>query len=585
MARKKRIYYNLAVLAFIAAFLIILCRFWDIYYAVNDDIATRNVLSGSYTGSPRAQSTSCILSLYPITFCISGLYRLIPNVDVWGFFLMASHLICFLLIMNTVMGKVKTGGHVIKVCIAVSIFFWTFDIVNLIFFQFTTVAAIYAATSVFLLLMESNTLISYIPSICMLAISFCIRKDTTIMVLPFVGLAWLYKVCADRNEIKKAVKQGICYFVITGLLCSGLLAIDIYANRASYFNKYYQEYEALRIDAWDYRAIPDYDTNPVFYQSFRNGEGLSKEEYSLISQANMAMDFSVDVKEVLHYMVQYSKAVDHYVALKYKIQAARNLFMTVFVRDLIKPLVVSTGIMLILISAYLIYARKALKLLFLLTGEAGIVMEACILLYRGRMPERVWQCLILIAVVWMFGILAVGEGEAAGKECITDRINRRSVFLLELFCLSVFCVCLIPAINITQKRYEKSYHRSKIVDEYCMEHSENIYCFPYSFFTTVDKLGNKGWYSDQFKNYVHIGWGAFNPAYYEMLNHAGIDGTVEEAVVMQDNVYMMGTYADNSLPLFDSYFMWKYGEDYSYEVVDVLEEEIYVWKVHLQKNR
>lgn len=583
MERKKRGYENIMILISIIIFLFFLCFFWDFYYGVNDDIATRNVFSGGYTGVPRPQRTSCVVTLYPIAFCISGLYGLVSGIDFWGIFLAASHPICFWLIAKTVLGAVKDKGNKIGVFIVTFLVFWTVDLVNLMFFQFTTVAAIYAATGIFLLFMESRSGISYIPSICMLIMSYGIRKKITMMAFPFIGLIWIYKAYKGRHDIKRVVKQGICYFVITGLLCGSMWVMDFCANKESYYNKYYQDYEALRVKAWDYHEIPDYDTNAVFYQSL--GDGFSREEYGLVSQGNMAMDFSMDVKEALSYMVKYSETNKRYLGLKYKIQVAMNLFITVFNRILIKPLVTIVGIMLILVLVYLKYARRISKLIFLLMGELGAVAEAGILLYTGRMPERIWQSLLLFAVAWMFGILIAGEHESLEEYSVSYLRIRRTIFLVAMFCLLVFCFWLIPSINKTQARYEKTYHKSKVINEYCMGHSENIYCCPYSFFNgDVDKLGSGSWYSDQFKNYIRIGWGAFNPAYYAMLERAGITGTVEEAIMTQDNVLMMGTYDQNSLPLFDSYFTWKYGDDYSYKVVDVIEEYIYVWEVHLQEE-
>ena len=95
----------------------------------------------------------------------------------------------------------------------------------------------------------------------------------------------------------------------------------------------------------------------------------------------------------------------------------------------------------------------------------------------------------------------------------------------------------------------------------------------------TSKLGKE--YNLRFENRIRIGLLVFTPAYYERLERAGIVGTIEEAITTRDNVFLMGQNVDGQLPELDSYFREKYGDAYSYEVVDILDESVYIWKVHL----
>lgn len=392
MMKRNGVCNTICIIAVIIVFMIILSFFWDLYYGVNDDITTRNVLSGSYTGVPYPQGTQGTLTLYPITAVMSGLYTVISSVDYWGYFIVTSHLICFFVIAKSVMNRVK--DHKIVVFILVFAVYWVIDIVNIIYFQFTTVAAVYAATGIFLLLLENSDLKHYIPSICMFVLSFCIRKGTTGMIIPFIALVWLFKICEKREKPLKILKRALCYCVILGIVCGALFAIDLCADWNGYRDKYYQEFETLRIKAWDYHGIPYYDSYPEFYQSLGNGQGISKEEFDLINTGNMTMDFSVDAKELLEYMTQYSQYVYGFAALKDKLALSKDLFMTGFERETIKPLLLFIGLIWILASIYLIAHRKFLHLILLCTGVLGVAAETACLLFVRRMPERVWHSLL-----------------------------------------------------------------------------------------------------------------------------------------------------------------------------------------------
>lgn len=584
MTKRTEVSNTLCILTVAIAFFIILSFFWDFYYGVNDDITTRNVLSGSYTGVPYPQGTQGTLTLYPLTAVMSGLYAALSAIDHWGYFLVASHLICFFIIAKSVLNRVKIHKSALFVLVFAA--FWTIDIINIIYFQFTTVAAVYAATGIFLLLLENSDLKCYIPSVCMFAVSFCIRKGTTAMILPFIALVWLYKVIEKRESFREVLKRAICYFAVLGIVFGGLFAIDICADWRGCRDKYYQEFETLRIKAWDYHGIPDYDSYPEFYQSLGNGQGISKEEFNLINTGNMTMDFAVDTKEILDYMTQYSEHKYSETALKDKLALSKDLFMTGYERETIKPLVWSAGLLFLLALIYLMAHRKYLHLILLCMGEFGVVAETACLLFVRRMPERIWQSLLLVAELWILGVFLLSW--TSSEESQPSERHKGDIVLAGLAvlaCLGSFSFGLAPAINEKQAVYENAYQNAVWIDQYCAEHTGNIYCSPYTFFTTTDKLGRGSWYTNRFNNCIRIGFGSYGPAYRAMLAYAGIGGTVEEAILTQDNVYMMGRYSENSLPVFDAYFSWKYGDAYSYEVADMPEADIYVWKVHLKEDK
>ena len=58
--------------------------FFDFYYDLNDDMVIKDILAGAYSGTPDGHTNQM---LYPIGVLISGLYRLMPQMPVFGIFL------------------------------------------------------------------------------------------------------------------------------------------------------------------------------------------------------------------------------------------------------------------------------------------------------------------------------------------------------------------------------------------------------------------------------------------------------------------------------------------------------------------
>ena len=218
-------------------------------------------------------------------------------------------------------------------------------------------------------------------------------------------------------------------------------------------------------------------------------------------------------------------------------------------------------------------------LFFALAGGLGIIGEACILLYRGRMPERVMQSLMLTVVLFLFGILVRAlSGDTGDKSERRQGVGRICYVTLAIFYIAVFFIMLLPGIYSKQAEYEKRYVTNTIVDEYCAQHPENVY-FTIGSIGDTDRLGSK--YSNRFVNYISpvLNLGS---SYYELLETAGIDGTAEEAITTQDNVYLLGKEGNTNFIALDEYFAEKYKEAYSCEIVDTLENSFCVWKVQVR---
>ena len=94
----------------VLAFFLVVCLFafagifFDFYYDLNDDVLIKDIVSGAYTGIPDAHS---IQMLYPVSFIISLLYRILPALPWLGIFLCGAQGVCFYLIAKRSLFFVK----------------------------------------------------------------------------------------------------------------------------------------------------------------------------------------------------------------------------------------------------------------------------------------------------------------------------------------------------------------------------------------------------------------------------------------------------------------------------------------------
>lgn len=555
----------------ILVFAVIISSIWRLYYAVVDDLFYRNVIVGKYTGTIRPQG---IMLKYPVTLIIALSSRLFQNVDIYGIFLILSHFVCFFLAARCVLRRFP-AHRAAALCIA-SMVFWVVDVPNIIYFQFTTTATVYAAAGVLFLLTLEAKFKNFLLSIVMFVMSICIREQTFIMVLPFIVLAWMLQLWEEykRGNIAKAVKQCVFYLCVLGVLYGGIAAVDYWAGDQ---DAVHEEFREHRANIRDYDGTPGYDDYPQFYQSLGEN-GLSRAEYNLIQRQMVVFDYSTDIHDIFKYMHGLNLENRARLEPKYKLAKAAAKFLTVWERVLVRPQIVIAGLTWIIIIVWLICKRKWAYLFFAVSGGLGIMGEAFVLLYRGRMPERVMQSLMLTVVLFLCGIFVRAlSDDSDDKDGRDTRKNIICCVMMSAAYAAVFLLLLLPGIREKQTDYESRYARNTIINEYCAEHPENIY------FTTgpigdTDRMGSE--YNNSFVNYISLMLN-LGPSYYEMLETAGIEGTAEKAITTQENVYLIGKEGNADFVAIDEYFTEKYKGAYHCETVDTLEDSYCVWKVQV----
>ena len=106
---------GLTVLCVVAAWAALSVCF-DFYYDLNDDMAMKDILSGTYTGIPDGHN---IQMLYPLGWLLAFCYRLMPTVPWYGVFLCGCQFLALQSCLFCVVSRLEGRGK--KMAAAISL--------------------------------------------------------------------------------------------------------------------------------------------------------------------------------------------------------------------------------------------------------------------------------------------------------------------------------------------------------------------------------------------------------------------------------------------------------------------------------
>ncbi|MDE6056259.1 MAG: hypothetical protein K2G55_21435, partial [Lachnospiraceae bacterium] len=184
--------------AFVYTFLLslLLSVLFDFYYDLNDDTMIKDIVSGAYTGQPNGY---CIQMLYPLAWCIALFYKAIPTIPWYGLFLCLCQFgVVFLIAVRLLLVMQRAGTRFValaaEAALVLGLFLREFVVV-----QYSVTSGICMAGAVFLFLTAPKTdkpsiffRRNLIPLI-LVVVSFSIRTEVCIMLMPFLLLAGLVK--------------------------------------------------------------------------------------------------------------------------------------------------------------------------------------------------------------------------------------------------------------------------------------------------------------------------------------------------------------------------------------------------------
>lgn len=565
-------------------------------YFVNDDLIIRDILSGRFSGVADAHVFNVI---YPFACLVKLAYQKFPEVDIWAFLMVGLNYICLFAMLYRSLSLVKKRYLPITCCVLA--LFICVTLYHTCFFTFTATGTVCAATALFLYVttpLEKKRIGVYLPSLLLLVVSFCIRKDTLLMVLPYFGVWLVYRFLTEKEKKKNSFRL-LRPVLALGVCCAVLWCAHLNAFSGGEWQDFL-EFRDLRKSVHDFSGYPLYEENKGFYQDI----GISYEEYLSIATkisggGNTVLDYSVDIRSILAQVAEQNRADPTVLNRENGFDAVHEILNNGAKTGKNNLLF---GMLITLCLTALLVCRGRWKLLAALyMGVACVFLEIWLIALGGHINRVVIGLLTSLMLIWpgCVGAYLLGIVEKPNMEfavsftkkdmpsiglclCITDAVKFKK--WVASVCFGAMCVCAVAGCLtvvgcVWQIKEDESVYalRSDATNElynYCKSDPENTYFQPaYAINNHTDTLGRFRKFDCSFNNLVILGgWNALSPEYRQSLVTMGLRfGTIEESILNQENVRVISEepYICNIL----SYFQWKYGDRLRWEITDTIETE------------
>lgn len=291
-----------------ALFLYVGLRF-AFYFDLNDDVLIKDILSGVYTGEPEALTAQL---LWPLGWLLSVLYRLAPAVPVYGLFLWLCQAGSLFVIMKRSMRLAVSLPGKAFLCVTETLTAASCLLYHLVFVQYTVAGGLLlGAAAVWLLTDEKrgNFLRRNLPAALLALLSFCLRSEMMLLLLPLAAVGALWKWLQEERFWTR--ENAVSYLGLLGLILGGM-ALALLSDRAAYGAEEWKEFRALfdaRTQIYDFNSagVRSYGENQAFYDSL----GMTKEQCALLENYNFGADDRIDAA-LLEQVAAYGQEKEGY---------------------------------------------------------------------------------------------------------------------------------------------------------------------------------------------------------------------------------------------------------------------------------
>lgn len=571
---KKLFVSRLTQIVLFTTFLVVgLSVTYDFYYDLNDDTTIKDIISGAYTGKPSAYS---VQMLFPLSFCISLCYRAIPGIPWYGLFLCVCQFGAWALIAWRVTGVVKKQWQqYMALCFEMVIYFGLL-IRQLVIVQYSVTSGICMATAILLYLtgeekeLPRQNLKQNIASILLVILSFMIRTEMCIMLLPFLVLSGFCKWMSNEKIFTVQNIKRYLYLIGTALIgMTVVLALDKLSIATSGESEAWQAFREFfdeRTTLYDFYGIPSYEEHAAFYEMI----GCSEESYSLLQNYNFSLDESID-EYLLENVVNYQEKMA---------KTGCGLAMTA---GMISKNSLSEAIW--LYKEQLIHAKSGVYAYMLLAAYISFVLlaggrknsgcywkMALLLVIRSilwiylfmvdRVLDRV-TCPLLVAELMVLLGWIIQESirvKPIAKNFVYVKLQAIGTYSLLAICAFLACVMNAQKLQSEYEARERINSRWESLIAYCAEHEDAYYAVDVYSSTSYEGISySEKIYKNVDNSYRNFdicgGWLSKSPLMYEKLGKMQIE-TLEEALISKDNVYFVAT-PDKDLSWLVDYYAYK----------------------------
>jgi len=540
--------YMIALLLVLLLGLFVAIRF-DYYYDLNDDMLMKDIISGSYTGTPEGHN---IQMLYPISWFLSLFYYIVSKISWYGLFFMACHFGCFYLIAVRSQRFFEKWYEKLSVVLVEGLLILAFLLYEVVFVQYTVTAGLLGGTAAFLVYTTEGDLPNKvflrknILSILLVILAYQIRTELLLLIFPYICVVGVCKWSEEKTIFTR--KSFLRYGILIGSILGGILLSQM-VHHVAYGSEEWKTFQRAfdyRTELYDYQKIPPYEENEAFYESI----GLDRSEQTLFENYNYAIDPEIDGEKIGE-VAAYAKSI----------RAAEEPFtqrmirsIKTYLRDVVlgKTQLIGISWNALILCSYLLVILLALgtgaysycwKLPFLFAVRS---VPWLYIVYGDRAPNRITHTLYLVEFLVLCGMLLALQRNLRNlqeeNKMPKYQAIRRMAPMLAVFVLGIFALRYVPS---GLQYVQTEYHRREDVNqeylqlrEYCGTHPENVYFLDvYSTVAYSEKLFRQE--DNQFDNYEYLGgWAALSPCSYEKLRTLGVE-SIEDGICNQDGVYVV----------------------------------------------
>ncbi len=412
----------------------------------------------------------------------------------------------------------------------------------------------------------------------MAALALSIRKNAAFMCLPIAGMLFLAKWWIEEKKINLEVLKKYGGFAAALLITMGALLLT---QEIAYSSPEWSEYARVnyyREKVVDFYGIPSYEMMADVAEKI----GMSEEQYNISCDVLNFYTGNIPHSRFFQIMMERSKAVyDEAHPFGVRVKEANEQMLNSLLAGDLAP---QNQIVMLLGAGMLV--------LFLLAGEGrGIITLLAWLfgrffawyyiLFNGRFPLRIPQCLFSIDVMALLGIGLYFGGLLWSLEGRKKRILQAAAAVFAgLFCIISYKG--IERVGGSDDYVDIFQDRWYGVKEYCMNHPENMYLLNggsqtlYYFSDDVLDTNTIGGLQNY---YANSNFYSLSPNFYKKTGiRPGSD--VAEALLEQENNYWIYEegYFDQHRKTLD-YYLERY-DTFAYELVDTFTTDTSTFEVY-----
>lgn len=430
-------------------------------YAVNDDLFMKNIVSGAYLGVPDAHT---VYMEYPLSALLAMLYRISASVPWYGICFFCFHMLSWGAAVYRLCGgkKMAWGFQSCFSFLLGMLLFASCGFYHVANIQFTVTAAMLGAAGlVWFMTGDLNQSLSaclrdQAVTALFVFLSFNVRRNVLLMLVPIAGMLWLRKVlalwqeraaavdatvnkkieCIDKGSstdqilpsgkaswsgkktrswfyMSDAFAKGTVMLLFVAVLSATCVAVTFISYGIAYGDDGWRDYILYNDNAtilYDYYGWPDYTENCDLYKEL----GISEEAYVGARDAYLlSVDSGVDSAAMVRLAERSKKLHEERGSLGERVLHALRETGIRAVSETDRPLNLVVLSLYGLTALGILYRRRYTAFYTVGALVIGRMFSWMYVVYEGRYPMRISQSLFLAEVCVLAAVLC--------REVLPDR--------------------------------------------------------------------------------------------------------------------------------------------------------------------